>query len=506
MKISTSLTIGSSIAAATDMTDILHEPTFNIAIDKTKTLFYHEFLNIETELHLRSSCSTLQQKKFDCDALTSHGRRTNEFLNHNKEQTIDACFKTNELVIQALMGPGGTKRDSRQRRGALLEVSKRLLTSISPLTADALAIIEPMVPKAIEMAKKAITSHRRMKSSTVVRSKTEFEQNTLERELCTDTSLSILAAHPKDMKSSLMETLGQKLANTNLVQLERLFNAIRNRHYESSDALEDVLLRVCKYHTDNHVYCQDMVDLAVIEVTPTRLMMSKTGDILFRLTIKVPRKLNKAVLYTLHSNGRLLPDGTLQKLVITNSVLNVRGAFYAANGIRCTSNLEQSFCHHSAITSLGCEGDILRHGDASSCPVEESKWDAEKPKLTTTKKFTLFSSTEDCTICKHRDNSLDGGCSKLKRSSVIIDTGIISCSASTTRVYHNADARITQFNISRSPTQTHLDDSSTTSKLGQATFSSSPLWLIIYSTISTRLAFYDVRHQRATSFEIEQES
>lgn len=482
MKLSTSLTIGSSIAAAKAMTDILHEPTFNIAIDKNSALFYHEMLSIDTELHLRSSCSTLQRKKFACDAKTSHGRKTNEFLNHNKKQTIDACFETNAIVMEAMMGPDGFGRDSRQRRGALLEVSKRLLTSISPLTADALSILEPMFPKALELAQKAFTSHRRMKSSRVVRSKTEFEQNALEQELCTETSLSILAAHPKDIESSYMQRLGQRLANTNLVQLERMFNAIRNRNYESSDAIEDLLLRVCKYHTDNQ-YCQDMIDLAVIEVTPTQLLMSHTGDILFRLSIKVPRKLNKATLYTLHSNGRLLPDGTLQKLVITNSVLHVRNEFYAANGIRCTSNLEQNFCHHTTLTTLGCEGNILNSGDASLCPVESSKWDTKKPKLTTTEKFTLFSSTEDCTICKHRDNSLDGGCSELKRSEIIVDTGIISCSASTTRVYHNSDATITRFNISASPITAELDTQSTITGLAQVTFDSPPLWLIILSTI-----------------------
>ena len=477
--------------------EIIYEPTFNLALDSRHVLFYHDYVTIDTQLTLFSTCSQMQRTRFSCETgnhrPTSHGRKTNKYLTSRQDHAVRACFRTNRMVMDALVTPSSP----RERRNALLEVGKQLLTSISPLTADALAIIEPWVPKAYDAIKRAVTTHRRLKSSSVVRSNTEFQSNALEQDLCTETSLSFLSSHPDDVTGGPMEVLGQRMANSNLVQIEKMFSAIKSRNFESSDAIEDLLLRVCLYHTNNR-HCQNMIDTSLLEVLPKRLLMSINGDIQFEMTIRIPRKLNTATLFTLRSNGRLLPDGTLQKLIVTDSALLVRDKFYDATNIKCSSNLEHEFCHHSALTTLGCEGRIINSGDASSCPVESSKWDTLKPRLTTTPMYTLYSSTQECTLCTDSEDSLDDNCSKLQTTEIISTTGIITCPESLTRLYHDFDdISVKRFNISAFPTTTDVAtptsmDSNLTSTLGRAIPLTAPLWLIILSTILSCLSFLHI--------------
>ena len=471
MKLSTSFLLGYQLHANPASYEVWHEPVFNIAIDQKPVLFYSEFLNIETELHIKSSCSTIENNQFSCDAFSSHGRKTNDFLSQNKAIAVETCKKTNELILQSIT----EKSSVRNRRNALLEVGKTLLTSLSPLTADALAIIQPYLPELYKKAKKAFTSHSRHQSSRVVRSKTDFETEKLEQQLCSQTSLSLLAAHPNDQESSLLKIMGQTLANQNLVKIERMFNALRQKNFDSSDIIEDLLLRVCHHHTTN-AQCQAMIDLAVIRVEPVTLQMSPVGDILLKLRVRVPRKLNNANLYTLHSNGRLLPNGILEQLVITPSVLHVRQRFYNANGIKCTSNIANTFCHHSSLTSLGCESDILVNGNASSCPVATSKWDKLKPKTTSNEHFTLFSTTETCTLCKNMRDSLDGSCTILRTNELIPSTGIITCPNSITRTYHDTQVITRKFNMTSAP-EPSLDSINSINDPGQGSTDHIPRWL-----------------------------
>ena len=399
---------------------ILHEAEMNIAIESEKVTFYNEHLEIDADLLIRSSCSTLQNFDFQCSGETRQGSKINEALDKHQDVLMRACARTTADIINIHMHHLG---NGRSRRNAIMAYGKKMLTEISPLCADAVNLLEIWVPKAVDAFKAWKTGHKGTKS-TVVINKSDFEKTAAKVDICSKVATSSIMNKVDNIHSSIV-TLGKQWANRNMQKIEKLFLAIKSENFESSNELEDFLITICTHHLPIPT-CQALIDLGAIQVTPLSLKMSHQGDALLKVNLRLPTNFHTGKLYYIYSNGRI-NNGNLEKLKIANHVLNVKNAYYDASGISCRNNQKHKICSHNVLTKLGCEEQILQKSEASTCPIEVTPWDTSKPKILTAPTFALFSSLKPCTICVKGKSNLEETCHTLPSQSIVTRSGLITC-------------------------------------------------------------------------------